>query len=195
MRRTALLALAPVLALAVACGSSSSPSSSGTTSELPTASGSYGDKPKLSFPAGKPNGKLQTKVLSSGDGPVVNNGDLLAFDYLGQVWDGKVFDNSYDRKVPLVTPIGAGQLIPAWDKELPGKTVGSRILLSVPPEDGYGASGNSQSAATPTMAPHPDGHKHDPPNGQVTHDNRHNTHSAQEVLCPPSSNQVRDFPS
>ena len=34
------------------------------------------------------------------------------------------------------------QVIKAWDTELVGKTVGSRVLLVVPPADGYGAAGS-----------------------------------------------------
>jgi len=32
--------------------------------------------------------------------------------------------------------------VPGWDKGLVGQTVGSRILLVVPPADGYGAKGS-----------------------------------------------------
>ena len=49
-----------------------------------------------------------------------------------------VFDNSYDRGEPVGFPVGIGQLIPGWDEGLVGQTVGSRVLLSVPPEMGYG---------------------------------------------------------
>jgi peptidylprolyl isomerase len=49
-----------------------------------------------------------------------------------------IFDNSYDRGEPVGFPVGIGQLIPGWDEGLVGQTVGSRVLLSVPPEKGYG---------------------------------------------------------
>jgi peptidylprolyl isomerase len=49
-----------------------------------------------------------------------------------------IFDNSYDRGEPVGFPVGIGQLIPGWDEGLVGQTVGSRVLLSVPPEMGYG---------------------------------------------------------
>ena len=32
-----------------------------------------------------------------------------------------------------------------WDKELVGKTVGSRVILSIPPADGYGKEGNKDA--------------------------------------------------
>jgi peptidylprolyl isomerase len=51
-----------------------------------------------------------------------------------------VFDNSYDRGEPTAFEIGVGMVIPGWDEGLVGQTVGSRVLLSVPPELGYGGA-------------------------------------------------------
>ena len=38
--------------------------------------------------------------------------------------------------------IGAGQVIPGWDKTIVGKKVGSRVLLAIPPKEGYGTQGS-----------------------------------------------------
>ena len=113
---------------------------------LPTVSGTYGDKPTLTFPktTGAPK-TLQSKVLVQGTGPVVAKNDLLVADYLGQIWGGKVFDNSYDRKAPTGFTIGAGKVIPGWDKTLVGLKAGTRVLLSIPPADGYGTAGQAQA--------------------------------------------------
>jgi peptidylprolyl isomerase len=62
------------------------------------------------------------------------------------IWrTGKVFDSSWARNTPLTTVIGAGQVIPGWDKGLVGQTVGSRVMLTIPPADGYGSAGQSQA--------------------------------------------------
>jgi peptidylprolyl isomerase len=113
---------------------------------LPTATGSYGDKPTLTFPTktGPPT-KVTTKILHQGTGKVVAKNDLLVADYLGQIWGGKVFDNSYDRKAPTGFTIGAGKVIPGWDTTLVGVKAGTRILLSIPPAEGYGSTGQSQA--------------------------------------------------
>jgi peptidylprolyl isomerase len=50
-----------------------------------------------------------------------------------------IFDNSYDRGEPVGFYVGVGQLIPGWDDGLVGQQVGSRVLLSIPPDQGYGA--------------------------------------------------------
>ena len=145
-------ASAPAPASAATSGAAATPNklealAAGTA--LPTASGSYGTKPVLTFPttSGPPT-TVQTKVLKQGTGPVVAKGDLLVADYLGQVWGGSVFDNSYDRKAPTGFQIGAGKVIPGWDSTLVGVKAGTRILLSIPPAQGYGAAGESTAGIT-----------------------------------------------
>ena len=46
--------------------------------------------------------------------------------------------------------IGAGQVIKGWDTGLVGQTVGSRVLLVVPPADGYGSAGSAQAGINGT---------------------------------------------
>lgn len=49
-----------------------------------------------------------------------------------------VFDNSYDRGEAAGFSLDA--VIPGWKEGLAGQKVGSRVLLSIPPDQGYGAS-------------------------------------------------------
>jgi peptidylprolyl isomerase len=145
VRRFAALLLAPVLAagLLAGCGGG------GEDNGLPKVSGSYGDKPTVKVTKGeKPAAKLQTTVLKEGDGPKVGVGDLLVADYLGSIYrSGKVFDNSYDRKAPAAFPLKSGQggVIPGWVHALKGQRMGSRVLMVLPPKEGYGAQGNPQA--------------------------------------------------
>lgn len=110
--------------------------------QLPTASGKFGEKPEFTFPKTPPPPSLQRQVLTEGTGKVVKAGDWLVTHYLGQVWGGKVFDNSYDRKSTTTFQIGAGKVVTGWDIGLVGQKIGSRVMLSLPPADGYGAAGN-----------------------------------------------------
>ncbi|MGH9101828.1 MAG: FKBP-type peptidyl-prolyl cis-trans isomerase [Acidimicrobiales bacterium] len=150
MRRLALLLLLPLI-FAASCGGGPAAGTSTTSppatvaGPLPGVSGSYGQAPKITFPAGRAPSSLMKSVLHQGSGPVVQKRDLLVADYLGQIWRGKVFDSSYARKQPAAFPIGVGQVIPGWDKTLVGAKTGSRILLVVPPADGYGPKGDSQA--------------------------------------------------
>lgn len=112
---------------------------------LPTASGSFGDKPTITFPGTPAPDGLQVQVLEAGDGAVVEAGDTIVVNYFGQVWDGSVFDTSYDRGQTISFPIGMGMVIGGWDDGLVGQTIGSRVLLSIPPEHGYGERGVPQA--------------------------------------------------
>lgn len=144
-RRLLLLVSLALALVLTGCSGSSGPSSTRSSSAgggLPTVAGSYGQKPTFTFPKTNPPAALKSAVLREGNGPAVKKGDLLVADYLGQVWQGAVFDNSYDRKAPSGFVIGAGMVIPGWDQVLVGAKVGSRVLMSIPPAQGYGTSGN-----------------------------------------------------
>ena len=112
---------------------------------LPTASGGFGDKPVLTFPETPAPEDLGVEVLLQGSGETVEAGDDLEVNYYGQIWDGRMFDNSYDRGAPISFPIGVGAVIGGWDDGLVGKLVGSRVLLSIPPHLGYGERGMPQA--------------------------------------------------
>jgi peptidylprolyl isomerase len=86
---------------------------------------------------------LIVQPLIKGTGPVVKSGQSITVHYTGVLWkDGSMFDASGPRGKPATFPIGTGGVIPGWDKGLVGQTVGSRILLVLPPAEGYGAAGS-----------------------------------------------------
>jgi len=115
------------------------------TQTLPTATGSFGDKPVLTFPAGDAPADLQLQILEQGDGAEVQAGQTIVVNYLGQVWNGEVFDNSYDRGTTISFPIGVGMVIAGWEKTLVGQQIGTRLLVSIPSELGYGDQGVPQA--------------------------------------------------
>lgn len=110
-----------------------------------TVTGDFGRKPALGFTGADPSEDLLVEVLRQGDGPEVEPGDQIQCHYLGQVWGGDVFDNSYDRGQALDFQIGVGMVIRGWDDGLVGQRVGSRVLLSIPSEYGYGDRGVPQA--------------------------------------------------
>jgi peptidylprolyl isomerase len=116
-----------------------------TSASLPTVSTGAG-KPTITIPSGKPPAKLATATVLQGTGEEVRTGDLVVVQYVGVKWaDGKQFDASWDHGSPAGFPIGVGQVIKGWDTGLVGHHVGDRVLLVVPPADGYGAQGQSQA--------------------------------------------------
>lgn len=91
-------------------------------------------------------GDTTSSVLIKGDGPKVEEGQLVMFHYLGQTYpDGDVFDQSWGRQ-PLQVQLGTGNLIPCWDDELVGQTIGSRVIVACSVDDAYGddAAANGQ---------------------------------------------------
>jgi peptidylprolyl isomerase len=71
--------------------------------------------------------------------------------YTGVIWDsGKTFDSSWDRGAPVDFAIGQGQVIAGWDAGLVGQTVGSQVLLVIPPDQGYGERGQPDAGISGT---------------------------------------------
>lgn len=143
VRRIALLLVLALVAgpLAASVAAASRPPA------LPSVHGGFGHAPTISFPRAAPPASLEVRVLRDGTGALVRRGDLVVANYVGQIWRGKVFDSSFGR-LAAAFPIGVGQVIPGWDRALVGRRVGSRLLLVLPPADGYGKAGNPQAGIT-----------------------------------------------
>ena len=88
-------------------------------------------------------------------GQVAKTGDTVAVNYTGKLADGTVFDSNVDPKFGHVTPfiftLGAGQVIPGWDKGIVGMKVGETKTLVITPADAYGASGQGPIPPNATL--------------------------------------------
>lgn len=164
-RRSLLLAAVPAGLVTVAgCGDGKSASSKPSASPSPsvsappppkivegplpavTAGTKFGEKPTVAKGTGEPSKDLAVKTLIAGSGRAIAENDFVQANYLGQIWDsGKVFDNSYDKKRPLVLQLAQGSVIDGWRYALAGRKVGSRVAIAVPPTWGYGKSGDSRA--------------------------------------------------
>jgi peptidylprolyl isomerase len=95
-----------------------------------------------------PADELRRVQLIKGTGDRVKKGQTIAVRYLGQVFGGeKPFDENFGdgTGAPTTFGIGTGQVIKGWDQALEGVPIGSRVVLSIPPELGYGEAGNEQA--------------------------------------------------
>ena len=112
---------------------------------LPTVT-DKGGKPEVTIPESAPPTTLQVQPLIKGKGKKVGANDAITFNYLWVRWsDGKVLEETYSGKSATAELSG---LLPGMVKGLTGQTVGSRMLLVIPPADGY-PDGN----ATPSLKP------------------------------------------
>jgi peptidylprolyl isomerase len=112
---------------------------------LPTVT-DKGGKPEITIPESAPPAALEVQPLIKGKGKKVGPNDTITFNYVWVRWsDGKVLEETYGGK-PASTELSG--LLPGMAKGLKGQTVGSRVLLVIPPADGY-PEGN----ATPSIKP------------------------------------------
>jgi peptidylprolyl isomerase len=99
--------------------------------------------PKITLPAGAPPAALIVQPLITGTGAKVAKGSQVSVQYTGVLWPGgTVFDSSWTRPTASTFTVGTGQLINGWDTGILGQAVGSRVLLVIPPDRGYGAEGS-----------------------------------------------------
>jgi peptidylprolyl isomerase len=119
---------------------------------LPTVQRAEGGEPYVRIPeSGRPPSDLEVQPLVRGTGPQVRVGQVITVRFTGVRWsDGKVFDTTWQPGMaPQSATIGIGQLIDGWDQGLLEQTVGSQVLLVVPPHLGYG--GTSSELADETL--------------------------------------------
>jgi peptidylprolyl isomerase len=121
-------------------------------SKLPSVVEKKGEPVGFDFTGVKkpsPQGDLLRAVLKKGDGATVTSDMTVTADYLGAVYGAKKpFDESYSKK-PV--PFALTQVVPGWTYGLSGLKVGSRVLLQIPPELGYGAQKQSGIPANSTL--------------------------------------------
>ncbi|MDT0203557.1 FKBP-type peptidyl-prolyl cis-trans isomerase [Nocardioides sp. AE5] len=81
--------------------------------------------------------------LTEGDGPALTEESVMVMRYVGQVWGAEEpFQESFSRPLTAddVRPLTG--YVSGYLANLPGVKVGSRILLVLPPAQGYGEEGN-----------------------------------------------------
>jgi FKBP-type peptidyl-prolyl cis-trans isomerase len=110
---------------------------------------SAGAAPTMKIPSARPPARLQVRTIIQGGGRPVEARQLVVFHDLGQIWrNGKMFESTRGRGHPDSVVVGAGQMLAGWDRAVVGRPVGSRVLVVIPPGDGYGAKGHSASGIT-----------------------------------------------
>ncbi|MGW5920685.1 FKBP-type peptidyl-prolyl cis-trans isomerase [Nocardia fluminea] len=127
----------------VAAGNSASTGLECTADEV-KVSGGFGEAPEITIPdTCDPPKTLIVKDLVAGSGPGAAAGQPLTMNYELVTWsDKQVLDSSFQRGKPFGLTLGAGQVIQGWDEGLIGVQQGTRRLLIVPPNLGYGEGGN-----------------------------------------------------
>ena len=118
---------------------------------LPTVSLGADGAPTITMPVeGTPPTDVTAQPLIRGDGPQVQAGQVVTVQYTGVSWTGgTVFDSTWaPGKLPAAFPIGVGSVPAGWDQGLVEQTVGSQVLLVLPPGSGYAGTDNELAGQT-----------------------------------------------
>lgn len=83
--------------------------------------------------------ELIVQPLIKGAGEEVSSTDTVVVNYTGWLLDGSQFDSSWTRGSTFDASL-AGGVIQGWTQGLSGQTVGSQVLLIIPPDLAYGDS-------------------------------------------------------
>ncbi|WP_327091939.1 FKBP-type peptidyl-prolyl cis-trans isomerase [Nonomuraea sp. NBC_01738] len=93
---------------------------------------------------------LVVKTVIKGTGKPVKPEQSLLVHYTGKIWGTDAeFDSSWGRGEPASFPLSG--VIQGWQKGLAGVPVGSRVVMSIPPDMGYGAQEQQGIPANSTL--------------------------------------------
>lgn len=102
-------------------------------------------QPGVTIPNEEPPTEVRSHTLVLGQGATVEDGDRVVLHYTGLLWSTKaVFDSSWDRGAPATFTITSFEndpngIVPGLADGLVGRTIGSQVIVVIPPEFGYPA--------------------------------------------------------
>jgi peptidylprolyl isomerase len=119
--------------------------------DLPkVGTGTDGKAPAIDVPKKPAPKKLVSAYVIEGDGPKAKATDSLLVQYKGVLWDGgKEFDSTY--KKGQLAQFSLQQVVKGWSQGLTGKKAGSRVLIVIPPDLGYGTQDQQGIPANSTL--------------------------------------------
>jgi len=89
------------------------------------------------------------KTLKQGDGAVVCPGATIKANYVGALWNGTVFDSSFERGDAI--EFSLNQVVKGWTYGLAHTHVGDRVELVIPASLGYGGQARGNIPANSTL--------------------------------------------
>ncbi|QAY64726.1 FKBP-type peptidyl-prolyl cis-trans isomerase [Xylanimonas allomyrinae] len=123
-------------------------------SGLPTVTLGADGAPTVTVPPGiDPPSDLVVQPLVRGTGPQVETGEVVTVRFTGVLWsDGSVFDTTWDNpdgpEAVQSVMVGIGQVVDGLDQGLVEQTVGSQVMIVVPPSLGYGGTSDPRADQT-----------------------------------------------
>lgn len=103
---------------------------------LPTVVRAPDGRPGIIVPDATAPEELVVQTLKRGDGAEVTGEAPVRVAYTGVVWDTRtVFDSTWGAEPVSLT---LDRVVPGFAAALDGQTVGSQVLVVIPPDQGYG---------------------------------------------------------
>lgn len=121
----------------------------GVPADLPKVTLAKDGKPSIDMNGYKGSDSLVSQDLIKGKGAVVKDTQSVMAHYTGWLLDGTQFDSSWDRGQSSAFSLDS--VIKGWKQGLAGHTVGSQVLLVVPPSLGYGNKDQEKIPANSTL--------------------------------------------
>ena len=108
------------------------------------------DSPVIAAGKGsEPTDKVLVKTLKQGDGALVCPGATIKANYVGALWNGTVFDSSFERGDAI--EFSLNQVVKGWTYGLAHTHVGDRVELVIPASLGYGGQARGNIPANSTL--------------------------------------------
>lgn len=116
---------------------------------LPSVVRAPDGRPGLIIPDGAPPSDLVIQTLKKGDGEEVTGDQPVRVHYTGVVWGAdEAFDTTWDGEAASLT---LDSVVPGFAKALEGQTVGSQVMVVIPPDQGYGDKAQGSIPAGSTL--------------------------------------------
>lgn len=102
-------------------------------------------QPGVTIPDEQPPTELRSHTLVLGQGAEIEEGDRVVLHYTGLLWSTtSIFDSSWDRGAPATFTITSFEndpngVVPGLADGLVGRSIGSQVIVVIPPEFGYPA--------------------------------------------------------
>lgn len=110
---------------------------------MPTVTLADDGAPTIELPEEDPPTAVELETLKKGDGATVAPGDTVLVQYTGVKWsDGTVFDSSWESGTPA--SFQTTGVVDGFRQALEGQTVGSQVVVVIPPAFGYGEEGSPE---------------------------------------------------
>lgn len=119
---------------------------------LPTVVRTPDGVPGIIVPDATAPSEVVVQTLIKGDGPVLGADEAAVVHYTGVTWDEReVFDSTWQGEPPMPATLVPDQVVPGFAQALEGQTIGSQVMVVIPPDQGYGDQAQGAIPANSTL--------------------------------------------